>query len=156
MRYPGGVLPLLLLLACQTAPPTAGELRYGDSTVAATLDRLVAAEAQRTEAAAQAEAPVTAARVQALEERIALLELRIVDLDNTGILPAEQIGFDPRKTTLQAQDLQAAVDELYARVKAVEERAEPDMGRPGPGMFTRPGPQGAMGPPNGAQPPGRK
>lgn len=148
------MLSLILLLACNPAPPSAAELSYGDSTVAATLDQLVAAEARRAHELAEQEDAVSVARVQALEERIALLELRIVDLDTTGILPAEQIGYDPRSTTLEAQDLQTAVDELYARVKAVEERAEPNMGSPGPGMFAQPARGGGPapgGPPNGGK-----
>ncbi len=155
-----------LLLGCaDRAPPDATALPYGDSNVAATLDLLVAAEARRAERDAAQDLPVTAARVQTLEDRIARVELELARLEEQGIIPAAKVGYDPRSTTLDARDLQAAVDELHARVKAIEEQREPGMGSPSNAMFTQPSrqgrPDGARGPapgekggPTGGPPPG--
>ncbi len=73
-------------------------------------------------------------RIGALEERLGALELKVIDLEaREPGGTADEVGYDPSRTTLDAHDLQDAVDELAGRVSRLEKKG--DMGEPGEGLF---------------------
>ena len=55
-----------------------------------------------------------------LEDRMGRVELETTTLKINGLVPAENVSYDPRATTLSARDLQSALDELTARVAVAE------------------------------------
>lgn len=144
----------ILLFACEQEPPPpvdAADVRYGAESVKSALDRL----------SSQEEPPASptdeAVRLEALEDRIGKLELTISELQTQGVVPAENVSFDPRATKLGGTEVQSALTELEKRVAAAEEKLGQDMGQPGPGLFEVRGKRGAPGPgpPGpGAPPPG--
>ena len=93
-------------------------------------------------------------RMNALEERIGGLELRLLDLEaREPGGTAEEVGYDPSRTTLDAHHLQDAVDQLEERLRRLENKG--DMGAPGEGLFKIPKdkPEEGPGPPQGGQGP---
>jgi len=154
--------PCLLLLACDSGEaPDAARIPYEGGSVAGTLDKLVEADARRRRKEEAASRPVSAARVEMLDQRVSQLELALSEIQTTGVLPASTIAYDPRATTLSAQDVQSAITELHTAIKALQESMEEPMGEPGPGLWTQvhsggPGPKGQGGqlPPGGQPPPG--
>jgi hypothetical protein len=102
-----------------------------------------------------------AADTNALAARVQVLELRLEQLETQGVFPAEKVTYDPRKTTLEGKTVQAAVDELEARVTKLED-GRVDHGAPGPELFelrdkhnnlvgNGPGGPGGPGGPNGGK-----
>jgi len=76
-------------------------------------------------------------RISALEERVGVLELKIIDLEaREPGGTADEVGYDPSRTTLDAHVVQDAVDELAARLSRLEKKG--DMGEPGEGLFRIP------------------
>ena len=81
-----------------------------------------------------------------LEDRMGRVELETTTLKINGLVPAENVSYDPRATTLSARDLQSALDELTARVAVAEKQLDEDMGEAGPGLFElRDNQQGGQG-----------
>ena len=77
-------------------------------------------------------------RLNKLEERVGNLELTVIDMENRppgGM--ANEIGFDPSRTTLDSRDLQGAIDELEDRVARLQNQSH-DMGEPGEELFNIP------------------
>lgn len=144
------MLILLLLLACSDPEPlSADQISYGNLTVKDELDVL----AGRTQALSDAnapEAPVGDQRILDLEARISRLELALAQIQQNGTSSATAVGFDPRTTTMSATNVQAALDELEARVSKAESKLGQDMGQAGPGMFTQASGRGG-GPGGGGQ-----
>ena len=91
-----------------------------------------------------------------LQEELAHIRTLLEQVQEGGIAHAKLIPFDPRVTTLQAQTLQEAIDEMMARVSVLESSVLDDLGKPGPGLFEIPkdkkgkGPQGAQQGPGGS------
>ena len=98
-----------------------------------------------------------------LQEELAHVRTLLEQVQEGGIAHAKLIPFDPRVTTLQAQTLQEAVDEMMARISVLESSVLDNLGEPGPGLFEIPkdkkgkkGPQNGPGGPDGPKngPPG--
>ncbi len=104
-----------------------------------------------------------------LQDELAHIRTLLETVQEGGIAHAKLIPFDPRVTTLKAQTLQEAMDEMMARVNILERNVLDDLGEPGPGLFEIPkdkkkgnnnGPQGQPqggnpgGQPGGQGPPG--
>jgi hypothetical protein len=161
---------LALLLACGSGTDTSGtrvtfdSTRSGTSatTVQGAIDELYAR--CKTAPAAVAEGPDVSAAAVDLSGRIQLLELRQTELLTNGVYGAEKVTYDPRDTTLSGRTVQAALDELEARVEALE-RGTVDQGEPGPALFelrdkhgklvpAGNAPGGQQGPPPGGAPGG--
>jgi len=132
-----------LIAACATSPaPQAGDVAYGDATVAAALARLEEAEKHRQEREDQVGPLATVQRVSTLEDRVASLELEVSRINTEAATTAGNVSFDPGSTTLAARDLQAAVVELQADIDSLRDHSQ-TMGAPGPGLFdTERGPLG--------------
>ena len=89
------------------------------------------------------------------QEELTHIRTLLEKVQEGGIAHAKLIPFDPRVTTLKAQTLQEAIDEMMSRVSILERNVLDDLGEPGPGLFEIPkdkkgkqdGPQ--QGPPNG-------
>lgn len=126
---------LLLPLGCGEAP-TAATLSYqspdGEAqTVQAALDTLHA----RCAAAAEP-VPVAPSTDPDLLTRLQLLELKVATLESSGLGKANLTVYDPGRTTLDARNVQDALDGLAARVQAVEDQArQSGSSGPGPGLF---------------------
>ncbi|MBK7759325.1 MAG: hypothetical protein IPO67_31465 [Deltaproteobacteria bacterium] len=118
----------------------------------------VGPQAEVTSAASEAAAPSAAeeedrARAEALdrrlsdlEQRLARVELLVAELHEGGIADAEDVRFDPSRTTLSARTVQEAVTELHVAVTSIKREASAGMGSPGGGLFEIP-----EGPNKGAQ-----
>lgn len=118
----------------------------------------VGPQAELTSAASEAAAPSAAeeedrARAEALdrrlsdlEQRLARVELLVAELHEGGIADAEDVRFDPSRTTLSARTVQEAVTELHVAVTSIKREASAGMGSPGGGLFEIP-----EGPNKGAQ-----
>jgi hypothetical protein len=134
---------LLALLACGTPAPqtttvtaTADEHR---ATLApeVTMDDFVALE-DRMER-----------RVVALEDRVSALELQVSELQVGFEGEATEISFDPSRTTLDARNVQEAVNELSTEVRGIKRMLGQDMGEPGQELFTIPEDNDQRGGPRG-------
>ncbi|MEY3212132.1 MAG: hypothetical protein RIT28_2613 [Pseudomonadota bacterium] len=126
----------------------------------------VGPEAEATSAAAEAVAPSAAeeedrARAEALdrrlsdlEQRLARVELLVAELHEGGIADAEDVRFDPSRTTLSARTVQEAVTELHVAVTSMKRESSAGMGSPGGGLFEIPeGPNKGQGQGQPGQPP---
>ena len=143
---------LWLLLACATdpQPPSAEEVAYGEESVAAALSRI---EARLPEVAPEGDAGIDT-RLRMLEERLSQVELAVSELQTTGVLAADKVGYDPRATTLGGRNAQEALDELATRLLAAEKKLDDDMGAGNlPGTKVEDGPGGPPG--GGGKPPGK-
>ena len=98
------------------------------------------------------------------QEELTHIRTLLDTVQEGGIAHAKLIPFDPRVTTLKAQTLQEAIDEMMKRVSILERNVLDNLGEPGPGLFEIPkdkkgekkGPQqgpsnGQNGPPNGGE-----
>jgi len=85
-----------------------------------------------------------------LQEELAHVRTLLEQVQEGGIAHAKLIPFDPRVTTLKAQTLQEAVDEMMQRISVLESSVLDNLGEPGPGLFEIPkdkkGKQGPGGP----------
>ncbi|MFT4974989.1 MAG: hypothetical protein ACI8S6_000872 [Myxococcota bacterium] len=153
---------LWLLLACGGDPQAlqAEDIRYKDGTLADALDALAARPEPEP-----VDLDRIAAQLQSLEERISRAELDLVDLRNNGRMPAGDVIYDPRITTMDAHNLQDALDAVDKRIASLESRLGDNLGEAGPGLFqlprdserdSQPPPGNGQGPPNGqgGPPPG--
>ena len=154
---------LWVFLACGDAdgPIDARDVQYNGQSLAAALDAMQPAPEEDDPDAK------LRAQLQQLEERISRAELDLVDVRNNGRMPASDVVYDPRATTMDAHNLQDALDAASARIAALEAQLGDKMGEPGPGLFQipkdnapnsrAPNPHGAPnragGPPPGRQPP---
>lgn len=76
-------------------------------------------------------------RMESYEERIGNLEMQVAELQQAKLANADQIAFDPSKTTLEADDVQLALDELAVDVARLQGQ-EVDMGEPSDKLFEIP------------------
>ena len=120
---------------------SAYDIAYGDVTVAEAIQRLEASDNQVGEISDSEDGSggLTVKRAQSLEERLARLELFLSELEHMGIIQAEAVGYDPRVTTLQATNLQDAMDQIEKRVSTLEEKMGQDMGSAGSGLYSMQG-----------------
>ncbi len=118
-------------------------------------------------AAAEAPVPPPAADIagedeedlDALRDRLEDLELQMVEMSlaieqmrasGIGVVRAEDVSYQPNRTTLQARTAQEALDEIWASVHSLE-GGQIDMGPPGEGLFDLE--NGPLGPRRGNKPP---
>jgi uncharacterized membrane protein YgcG len=94
------------------------------------------------------------ARLNALEERVGNLEMLMAEERAEKLADADQIGFDPSRTTLASHDLQGAVDELAEDVARLQDQSR-DMGEPGQKLFEIPKDKPGQGGPGGKGGPGK-
>ncbi|MCB9762979.1 MAG: hypothetical protein H6739_24480 [Alphaproteobacteria bacterium] len=129
---------LLLLLACGGAPPPPP------------APEPVAAVDSGSDGDAQARADIETLqrRVASLDERLGRIELLLAEMQETGAQDAASVRFDPRRTRLTAKSVQAALDEMYNELSALQNSMDrQNMGRPGDGLFQLPREEGKQGPP---------
>lgn len=119
---------LLLLLACAEPPAP----RAAPEVVE------VAAPAPVEDAVAREDIEALRRTLASLDERLGNLELEITRVQEQGLLDAQNVRFDPSRTTLAARELQGAVTELHERLDRVEKRTAEPMGPAGPGLFAMP------------------
>ena len=170
--------PLLILCALLTACPSpqvenslrASDISYNDQNVAlalANLESQLLLEASKKPGEISDDLVSEVAQIKKdvgiLQEELAHIRTLLEQVQEGGIAHAKLIPFDPRVTTLQAQTLQEAVDEMMARISVLESSVLDNLGEPGPGLFEIPkdkkgkkGPQNGQGGPDGPQngPPG--
>jgi len=173
-----GLKPLLILGALLTACPSpqvqtslkASDISYNDQNVAlalASLESKLIVEASKKSGEVSEDLVSEVAQLKKdvgiLQEELAHVRTLLEQVQEGGIAHAKLIPFDPRVTTLQAQTLQEAVDEMMARISVLESSVLDNLGEPGPGLFEIPkdkkgkkGPQNGPGGPDGPQngPPG--
>jgi len=149
-------------LACADAP-TVEDISYGDGSVGDALARLEAAVAAQPEQNSDPRIDEIENKLRIIEDRILQLEVAVTDLQTHGVMPATHIGYDPRTTTLDGENVQDALDQLEARLSSVENKVGQDMGEPGPGLFDIPedrnsnaNNQGSQVHPNNQGQPGRR
>jgi hypothetical protein len=124
-------------LACAD-PPIAEDIPFGEGSVGEALTRLEAAAQQPREQPTDPRVEEIETKLGIIEDRILQLEVAVTDLQTHGVIPATHIGYDPRSTTLDSENVQSALDELETRLADVESRVGQDMGRAGPGLFEIP------------------
>ena len=104
------------------------------------------------------------AKVNALEERIGNLELQLAEERAQKLADADQVAFDPSRTTLEGKDVQDALTEVAQDLARLEGKSV-NMGEPGEKLFeikldhpegTPQGGQGGQGGPGGPGGPGGK
>ena len=76
-------------------------------------------------------------RLSGREERLGNLEMQVAEISEARLADADQVAYDPSKTTLDATDMQQAIDELADEVSGLR-AAGTDMGQPGPKLFEIP------------------
>ena len=160
------IAPLAVLMGCPTpevsSSVSASDIAYNDQNVAIALANL---EAQLLVEASKKEggnAEDLAAEIAQLKKDVGILQEELTHIrtlldqvQEGGIAHAKLIPFDPRVTTLKAQTLQEAIDEMMARVSTLESSVLDDLGQPGPGLFEIPrDKKGKQGPGNGQGPGG--
>jgi hypothetical protein len=169
---------ILLLVACPTPDTssalTASDISYNNQNVAIALSNLEAqllVEASKKTVNKNEDLVDEVAQLQKdlgiLQEELTHIRTLLDQVQEGGIAHAKLIPFDPRVTTLKAQTLQEAIDEMMQRVSLLESNVLDDLGEPGPGLFEIPkdkkgkqGPNGPDGqgpggpPPNGGGGPG--
>lgn len=158
--------PVLFLCGLYTACPSpqvqsslkASDISYNDQNVALALANL---ESQLLVEASKKSGDVSedlVSEIAQLKKDVGILQEELIHIrtlleqvQEGGIAHAKLIPFDPRVTTLKAQTLQEAVDEMMARISVLESNVLDNLGEPGPGLFEIPkdkkGKKG--GPPNG-------
>ena len=154
----------MLLLGCPTpsAPSSlrASDIGYNDQNVAIALANLEAQLMIQAKEQVDGEKNDSLQEISDIKKDIGILQEELVHIrtlleqvQEGGIAHAKLIPFDPRVTTLKAQTLQDAMDEMMQRVTVLERHVLDDRGEPGPGLFEIPkdkkgnGPGGP--PPNG-------
>ena len=134
----GGSMLVWLLLACGSSSDKvyAEDIIYKDGSVQDALSQLESriSDNRLTGSAAPTLLELSV-QVSNLEDRMSRVELETTTLKINGLMPAENVSYDPRATTLSARDLQTALDELTARLEDAEEQLAEDMGEAGPGLF---------------------
>lgn len=127
--------------------------RSSARTVQGALDELYVRCAQDAAPAAPAAAAPSSAEAE-LATRLAALELKVGGLEVAPGGRAESVSYEPGRTTLSARNLQAAMDELEARVTRLEDKDNAP-GQPGAALFEmrdkhgNPVDMSAKGPPPG-------
>lgn len=124
-------IALVLLAACQ--PPTPALIVPPPA-----VDQAAGA-APNSDNAASATAPPDPAllrQVEDLELELSQLKLVIEEMKLAGVgsMDAQNVGYQPNQTTLDARDVQRALDELWTTVHQLQE-GQVDMGEPGAGLF---------------------
>jgi hypothetical protein len=130
----------LLVLAC------GGEVGPEAEAPSAATEAIAASAAEEED---RARAEALDRRISDLEQRLARVELLVAELHEGGIADAEDVRYDPSRTTLSARTVQEAVTELHVAVTSMKREASAGMGSPGGGLFEIP-----EGPGNG-QPQGQ-
>lgn len=74
-------------------------------------------------------------RLSGMEERLGNLEMQVAEISEAKLADADQVAYDPSRTTLSATDLQQAIDELAGEVSDAQRQ---DMGTPGDRLFDIP------------------
>lgn len=74
-------------------------------------------------------------RLESYEQRIGDLEMQVSELQQAKLSQADQVGYDPSKTRLDAADVQAAITELALDV---ERMGVQEMGSPSSELFRIP------------------
>ena len=131
---------ILLLIACSRSPDpcSAADIRYGEISVKEALDHMDA-RIQAQADAQPARDPVTGSTGgPSTEDRLAQLSLEVNQLEQVGTSKASVVAYNPSSTTLEAKNVQDALDELEARVARLESKSGQEMGQAGPGMFANP------------------
>lgn len=89
-------------------------------------------------AAATAAAPAVEAEAPSLDAdlrtRLQVLEIKVAELEASGLGKANLTTYDPARTTLDARNVQDAMDGLFQRVVKLEDAGR-SMGSPGQGLF---------------------
>ena len=161
----------LLLMGCPSPQVQnslkASDIAYNDQNVAlalANLESQLIVEASKKSGNASEDLVAEVAQLKKdvgiLQEELAHVRTLLEQVQEGGIAHAKLIPFDPRVTTLKAQTLQEAVDEMMQRISVLESSVLDNLGEPGPGLFEIPkdkkGKQGPQNGPGGGQngPPG--
>ncbi len=138
-----------LVIGCPTPEVSnalsASDIAYNDQNVAIALANLEAQLLVEASKKDSDEAEDLAAEVAQLKKDVGILQEELTHIrtlldqvQEGGIAHAKLIPFDPRVTTLKAQTLQEAVDEMMARISTLESSVLDDLGQPGPGLFEIP------------------
>jgi len=152
----------LILMACPTpqtpSAMSASDIAYNDKNLAIAISDL---EAQllivrnQTGSGDNTDLMQEVAQLKTdvgiLQEELVHIRTLLEQVQKGGIAHAKLIPFDPRVTTLQAQTLQEAIDEMMARVSVLESSVLDDLGKPGPGLFEIPKDKKGKGPQGGQQ-----
>lgn len=157
--------PVLIICGIYTACPSpqvqnslkASDISYNDQNVALALanleSQLLVEASKKSEGVSEdlvSEIAQLKKDVGILQEELAHVRTLLEQVQEGGIAHAKLIPFDPRVTTLKAQTLQEAVDEMMARISVLESNVLDNLGEPGPGLFEIPkDKKGKKGPPNG-------
>lgn len=157
--------PLVFLCGIYTACPSpqvqnslkASDISYNDQNVAlalANLESQLLVEASKKSGDVSEDLVSEIAQLKKdvgiIQEELAHVRTLLEQVQEGGIAHAKLIPFDPRVTTLKAQTLQEAVDEMMARISVLESNVLDNLGEPGPGLFEIPkDKKGKKGPPNG-------
>ena len=160
-----GIKRSLVLCALLTGCPSpqvqnslkASDISYNDQNVAlalANLESQLIVEASKKSGEVSEDLVSEVAQLKKdvgiLQEELAHVRTLLEQVQEGGIAHAKLIPFDPRVTTLQAQTLQEAVDEMMARISVLESSVLDNLGEPGPGLFEIPkDKKGKKGTPNG-------
>jgi hypothetical protein len=142
------LIPLLLLVACETKEPTSEELELqrqdleDRAAMREILNRLEVQTADLTVSAAgrgvlpgQATPMTNAEHLKEVYDLLLMLETRVLDLENDGIVRASLVTYDPRTTKLKARNVEDALDEIETRLQEVEIKMTDNSGMAGPGIF---------------------
>ena len=156
-----GTKRLLVLCALLTGCPSpqvqnslkASDISYNDQNVALALANLESQLSLKPVRSQEKSRKIWSPKwlnskdVGILQEELAHVRTLLEQVQEGGIAHAKLIPFDPRVTTLQAQTLQEAVDEMMARISVLESSVLDNLGEPGPGLFEIPKDKRAKGTP---------
>ena len=162
MRF-AWILPLFV--ACPTPDTssalTASDISYNNQNVAIALSNLEAQLLVESSRKTTGNNDDLTGEVEQLKKDLGLLQEELTHIrtlldqvQEGGIAHAKLIPFDPRVTTLKAQTLQEAMDEMMQRVSFLESNVLDDLGEPGPGLFEIPKDKKGKQGPNGGDPSG--
>ena len=162
------IKPVFVLCGLYTGCPSpqvqsslkASDISYNDQNVAlalANLESQLLVEASKKSGDVSEDLVSEIAQLKKdvgiLQEELTHVRTLLEQVQEGGIAHAKLIPFDPRVTTLKAQTLQEAVDEMMARISVLESSVLDNLGEPGPGLFEIPkdkkgkkGPNGQGGP----------
>jgi hypothetical protein len=154
------LLPILLLFACADDVESPEDLAAKEQANAdraemrAILDRLqlqtaslTVSEAGRGVLPGEATAETNAEHLKEIYDLLLYLENRVLELENEGVMRAQDVSFDPRATKISAKKVQGALTEIEVRLQEIEDDVFNNAGAPGEGLYSLDG--GGMGPPRG-------